>query len=605
MNGKLKSNKGITLVALTITVIIILIVTNIIIYNVRDNLGVEKLRNMQNDIEQLSDKISTYYAQYGNIPSKIEYDNISKIQEAGLIGANDIGKFYIIDLSAIENLTLTYGKDYETAKNWITKEDINDTFNDLYIINESSHNIFYVKGVKLGKEVFYTNYTSEEVDNKQVQLKYVQNIKIPNGYIYVEGTKETGITIKNIETDDKYSWIVEKEQWNEVPEGIQVDNQEELIKSVNLYGGYYKNIANNSIMYLAIEESWSEEYDKTAQYKDKNGDVAIIPQGFKVSKTIGKDTIKKGLVIEDQNKNSYVWIQIPKNIYTDSKYTKDNNDMVVTSSEDYNGIYNVLSTYASEYKNHEYKDEWYALDGNNFVTENTENLTDEQKKLNNGCGLTYDEYRDLKKQMLKSIYTNGGFWISQYEIGADGIIKDNNTNNNPVSKKAMYPYNNITCSQAQTLAKNMNYSDFKSSLLFGIQYDLACKFIKENTTITNEQLLEDSTTLGNYKNSTFTAKDGKYSLDEGISYHEIPQNYQKDSTAVLLTTGASQRNSILNIYDLAGNVAEITLEQSSDSTNKMTIRGGDYADEKNGLAVRENISNANTINSVGFRISIY
>ena len=605
MNKKLKNNKGITLVALTITIIILLIVTNIIIYNVRDNLGVEKLRNMQNDIEQLSGKISTYYEQYGTIPSKIEYDNISKIKEAGLIGANDIGKFYIIDLSAIENLTLVYGKDYETAKNWETKDDIDDTFNDLYIINESSHNIFYIKGVKLGKEIFYTNYTSEDVDNKQVELRYVENIKIPDGYIYLEGTKETGITIKSIETDDKYSWIVEEKQWNEVPEGIQVDNQEELIKSVNLYGGYYKNIANNSIMYLEIEEIWSEEYDKTAQYKDKNEDIAIIPKGFKVSKTIGKNTIKKGLVIEDQNQNSYVWIQIPKNIYTDSKYTKDNNNMKVTSSEDYNGIYNVLSTYSSEYRNSGYKDEWYASDQNGVITENTENLTDEQKKLDNGCGLTYDEYRDLKNQMLKSIYTNGGFWISQYEIGADDIITNNDTSKKPMSKKTMYPYNNITCSQAQTLAKNMGYSDFKSSLLFGIQYDLACKFIKENTIITNEQLLEDSTTLGNYKNSTFTAKDGKYSLDNGVKYQEIPQNYQKDPTAVLLTTGASQKNSILNIYDLAGNVAEITLEQNSNSINKVAIRGGDYTDEKNGLAVRDNVSNTNAVGYIGFRIAIY
>ena len=69
MNNKLKNNKGITLAALTITVIILLIVTNIIIYNVKDNLGVERLRNMQNDIEQLSDKISTYYSTYGKIPA--------------------------------------------------------------------------------------------------------------------------------------------------------------------------------------------------------------------------------------------------------------------------------------------------------------------------------------------------------------------------------------------------------------------------------------------------------------------------------------------------------------------------------------------------------
>ena len=49
----------------------------------------------------------------------------------------------------------------------------------------------------------------------------------------------------------------------------------------------------------------------------------------------------------------------------------------------------------------------------------------------------------------------------------------------------------------------------------------------------------------------------------------------------------------------------MTLEQSSDSTNKVTIRGGDYADEKNGLAIRENVSNASAANNIGFRIGIY
>lgn len=605
MNNKLKNNKGITLVALTITIIIIIIVTNVVIYNVKDNLGIEKLRSMENDIEQLSDKISTYYSQYGTIPCKIEYDNITNIEQAGLIGENDTGKFYIIDLSAIENLTLIYGKDYETAKNWTTKEDINDTFNDLYIINESSHNIFYVKGIEIGGQVFYTNYTSEDVDSKKIDLRYVENIKIPNGYTYIEGTKQTGIIIKKNDSGDKYTWVIEKEQWDKLPNEIQAENQEELIRSVNLYGGYYKNNSTNEIVYLSIEESWSEEYDKTAEYKDKNGDIAIIPQGFKVSKTIGKNTINQGLVIEDKNKNSYVWIKVPKSIYVDSRYTKDNDNMTVKSSDDYTGIYNILSTYASEYRDNGYKDEWYALDENNLITENTENLTDAQKKLSNGCGLTYDQYRDLRNQMLKSIYTNGGFWISQYEIGTDDIIKNNSTSSTPLSQMAKYPYNYITCIQAQELAQNMNYSDFKSSLLFGIQYDLACKFIKENTNKTKEELLEDSTTLGNYKNSTFIAKNGKYSSDEGVTYQPIPQNYEKGSNAVLLTTGASERNSILNIYDLAGNVAEMTLEQSSDSTNKVTIRGGDYADEKNGLAIRENVSNASAANNIGFRIGIY
>ena len=118
MNNKLKNSKGVTLVTLIVTIIVLLIVSNVTIYSVKNNLGIEKLKNMQNDIENLSDKISAYYNQYGTLPIiDGEYTNTKEIENAGLINKNvDKGNFYIIDLSALENLTLTYGKDFKNIK---------------------------------------------------------------------------------------------------------------------------------------------------------------------------------------------------------------------------------------------------------------------------------------------------------------------------------------------------------------------------------------------------------------------------------------------------------------------------------------------------------
>lgn len=61
------NQKGVSLVTLTITVIVILILTGIVLYNVKDNLGVQKLKSMQADIENLRDKIESYYIECGNI----------------------------------------------------------------------------------------------------------------------------------------------------------------------------------------------------------------------------------------------------------------------------------------------------------------------------------------------------------------------------------------------------------------------------------------------------------------------------------------------------------------------------------------------------------
>ena len=68
MKNFFKSQRGINLITLSVTVIVILILTNIVLYNVKDNLGIQKLKNMQADIENLRDKVSAYDMQYGEIP---------------------------------------------------------------------------------------------------------------------------------------------------------------------------------------------------------------------------------------------------------------------------------------------------------------------------------------------------------------------------------------------------------------------------------------------------------------------------------------------------------------------------------------------------------
>ena len=56
MMKKFKNNKGVTLVALAIAVAVIMILTNVIVYNAIDGLRANKLRNLQTDIENLRDK---------------------------------------------------------------------------------------------------------------------------------------------------------------------------------------------------------------------------------------------------------------------------------------------------------------------------------------------------------------------------------------------------------------------------------------------------------------------------------------------------------------------------------------------------------------------
>ena len=59
----------------------------------------------------------------------------------------------------------------------------------------------------------------------------------------------------------------------------------------------------------------------------------------------------------------------------------------------------------------------------------------------------------------------------------------------------MYQYNNITLSQAQTLASDMTPDKNKtSSLMFGIQWDLVCRFLQEKTELTVDDIKSDTQT---------------------------------------------------------------------------------------------------------------
>ncbi len=85
-----------------------------------------------------------------------------------------------------------------------------------------------------------------------------------------------------------------------------------------------------------------------------------------------------------------------------------------------------MKIYTTDYKSSSFKDEYYS-----------EATT----------GLTQEEYNSLKQAMLTSVYKNGGFWISQYEIGTETLRTSSSAPlTTPKSQEGLYPYNYITCS---------------------------------------------------------------------------------------------------------------------------------------------------------------
>ena len=165
----------------------------------------------------------------------------------------------------------------------------------------------------------------------------------------------------------------------------------------------------------------------------------------------------------------------------------------------------------------------------------------------------------------KSVNTYGGFYIARYEAGCDEARTTSGATLGTVySKKNMYPYNYVTQTEAISQSSGMyTKSNITSVLTNAAAWDRTINWLVETNAITiNEtsKMSADSTSWGNYKNSTFNFT-GKYSTNNGSNYTDITSSTQKlENTPYLLGTGVSDYTKRNNIYDLAGNCKEWTTE---------------------------------------------
>ncbi len=315
-------------------------------------------------------------------------------------------------------------------------------------------------------------------------------------------------------------------------------------------------------------------------------------------------SVDTGLVIKDVNGNEYVWVVVPR---TTAVYKTTGLGKTTFTDADYTSIENDLKEYTKTYRNGTGYSDTYAADDKNV-----------------GWFADATAYNNLKNSMLKSVYENGGFYVGRYEAGIDttaGTNRTSNTDKNsngkytmpsttPVSRADAYPYTWVTRTQAQNLASNVNSGTKTSSLMFGVQWDLVLAFMHNKGNIADSTLTSNSTTIGNYKNNLWTIKNAnaKYSTDYGSTFTACPNPFKKDADSkILLTTGADSSFSVQNIYDIAGNVWEWTLEKTDRGSLPCAQRGGDFYDTGSGspAAKRNNFYTFSTNYSIGFRVTLW
>ena len=151
MNINIKSEKGITMVAIVITIIILLIIVSTVSFSSKNGIDMKNINNMYTDIILLEEKIATYYIKNGELPivenSLLILDELPPEIIDKTIYPNNNDNYYKIDLNKLSNITLNNARDASNVS-------------DVYIINEKSHVIYYLKGVSV--EEYTTGIKGEE-----------------------------------------------------------------------------------------------------------------------------------------------------------------------------------------------------------------------------------------------------------------------------------------------------------------------------------------------------------------------------------------------------------------------------------------------------------
>ena len=222
----------------------------------------------------------------------------------------------------------------------------------------------------------------------------------------------------------------------------------------------------------------------------------------------------------------------------------------------------------------------WTENGNMSITSMTSNRepailseydTDSQLQSYLGGKTAYELLSEMEEnyyETIKSIEKYGGFYIGRYETG--GLSET------AVVRKMETDINNQTWYTMYEKMKEIRGSNesVKTSMIWGSLWDETLQWLidskaktSDGTEITYELVGDDSTLWGNYILSTFNY------IPEGAT-EPNPTSKHGAIGVFIIPTGSSEYTKVNNIYDMAGNVFDWTLEVNS--TYGRVHRGGYY-----------------------------
>ena len=462
LKNKVKQNRGITLIALVVTIIVLLLLAGVSIAMITGEGGIlknAKVAREMADVADIKEQVKTDILEEqmknnsGDISKGKLIEILKKYFEEGNIPQEDDEKWE--SLGSIGSLhTLPEYGDYDI--------EITDVYDQDFPHIPKPGDIVAVPANK--------DWNINKIDPTVVDDKGIV-IPVPKGFDYVGGTESEGVVISDVEGDNMENSLKGNQfVWIPVNSDLKVKGMGKLMAKESTAEDFKGTDTKGRTNYEGILYDFSETGENTKS-EVKTSNYGQGTNGYRepdmISDYDGEDT----------------YLDIIKKILTDQtdKY-KDKDTFKATMQEDYN-------------------------------------------------------------EMIESVKTYGGFYVGRYEMG----LEDNGGTKKAISKKG--PATDASKSKTSYMwyglyAYGKTYTNeknsVKSSMIWGSQYDAMMNYAL----------------LGDDKDKV-TAK--------GNSNHGLHA----------IDTGKTPNDKILNIFDLAGNHTEWTLEAYL--IGRRVDRGGNYS----------------------------
>ena len=301
---------------------------------------------------------------------------------------------------------------------------------------------------------------------------------------------------------------------------------------------------------VTLPDGWNG--DKVNPVKSEDNIVVPVPKGYTASTVTGEKSVSSGFVIKEGNDgsktegiNEFVWVPV-SNI--SDIYDEANN---AGQLWDLSGTTSTKKTYPTT-QNSGYREPDVVTKASEGSDSSSGSSYDAVSTNLQQAGLSSTATASTFKtqlqtefnEMIKSVKTYGGFYIGRYETGnlnsTKAVVQKNNSDINNQTWYTMYKI-------CKTIKANENVT---TSMLWGCQWDATLRWMQTSSNSEVANFPTNSTGKGNYSGT------------QGDTNKAIP-------------TGSNSSYSVNNIYDMAGNVWDWTIEAYN--TNGRVARGGYYS----------------------------